>query len=244
MSEEPVAVSEETLSAQTTPEPDQAEKRRRWFELCLVLLVAFGGAILSGVVSLRHGPVTNSYGQVYWIYAVSQELTILLLLGYVLSRRKMRIRDLGLRWSIRDVALGIGLFALALWAYVLGFLVIGLVAHTLSPSPHAFHTSRQVFGHPSWLAIPSFLVNPFFEELTVRAYLMTEIKALTGSWTLALVASVAVQTAYHLYYGWWGALAFSLEFLVLSIFYASTRRATPLVIAHGLHDLLGFALMR
>jgi membrane protease YdiL (CAAX protease family) len=95
-----------------------------------------------------------------------------------------------------------------------------------------------MFGHTDISAIPFFLVNPFFEELIVRAYLMTEVRALTGSATLAAAISVALQTTYHLYYGWEGALSLAFQFLVFAIYYAKTRKATPVIVAHGAFDLL------
>ena len=83
------------------------------------------------------------------------------------------------------------------------------------------------------------LLNPFFEELIVRAYLMTEIRELTGSAWLAGAASVALQTAYHLYYGWERALSLGFLFLAFSIYYATRRKATPIVVAHGIFDIWG-----
>ncbi len=93
------------------------------------------------------------------------------------------------------------------------------------------------------MAIPYSLLNPFFEELIVRAYLMTEVRALTGSWMLATALSVVVQFSYHLYYGWEGAIALSFLFLVFSIYYARTQRATPIIVAHGIFDIWGLVRM-
>lgn len=73
-----------------------------------------------------------------------------------------------------------------------------------------------------------------------RAYLMTEVVELTGSTRLAVLLSVGVQTAYHLYYGWWTALALGIQFLVFSLYFSRWRRALPLVIAHGFYDIRGF----
>ena len=64
------------------------------------------------------------------------------------------------------------------------------------------------------MAVPYSLLNPFFEELTVRAYLMSEVQDLTGSMNLAAFLSVVVQFSYHLYYGWTGAIALSFQFLI------------------------------
>lgn len=109
---------------------------------------------------------------------------------------------------------------------------------TASAAPNA----RDFFAHPSVMAIPFSLLNPFFEELIVRAYLMTEVIELTGSQLLAILASVVVQSSYHLYYGWAGAIAISFQFLVFAIYYARARQALPIIVAHGFFDI--FALFR
>ena len=125
--------------------------------------------------------------------------------------------------------------------YSLAHPLILLVFHQtrLQATTAAWTTARQILGYPSLLAIPFTLLNPLFEELVVRAYLMTEVRALTGSWLLAGTMSVAVQTTYHLYYGWVGALSLAFQFTVFSLYYGMRRRATPVVIAHGLFDVLG-----
>jgi membrane protease YdiL (CAAX protease family) len=243
MPEEPPAASQKTSAAVALETPVRADARRRWFELALVMLVAFGGSILSSVWKLEDSHAVQPRQGISYTEAVFQELTILLLLGYVLSRRHLRIRDLGLRFSLRDIAAGLGVWVVSVVMYYAGGLFVGAVLHALFRSPPASHTAHEVFGRLSWQVIPLILVNPFFEELTVRAYLMSEIKALTGSWTLAIATSVAVQTAYHLYYGWYGALTLSFSFLVLALYYAWRRRAAPIILAHGIQDVLGFALL-
>ena len=104
---------------------------------------------------------------------------------------------------------------------------------------HSGDLARKIFGHPSVMAILYSLLNPFYEELIVRAYLMTEVKALTGSWMLSAALSVLIQFSYHLYYGWEGAIALSFLFLVFSIYYALTQKATPIIVAHGVFDIWG-----
>lgn len=124
-------------------------------------------------------------------------------------------------------------------SYAVGYALVHLVGNALFHSvPVAFSVS-QIFGKLSLTAIPAFLLNPFFEELIVRAYLMTEIKDLTGSWIPAVALSVIIQGSYHLYYGWEGAIALSFQFLVFAIYYARTRRATPIIFAHAVFDIYG-----
>lgn len=75
--------------------------------------------------------------------------------------------------------------------------------------------------------------------MIVRAYLTTEVIELTGSSTLAVALSVAVQFSYHLYYGWTGAISLSFLFLTLAMYYVRTRRALPVIVAHGVFDVYG-----
>lgn len=71
---------------------------------------------------------------------------------------------------------------------------------------------------------------------------MTEVMELTGSSTLAVALSVAVQFSYHLYYGWAGAIFLAFLFLIFSLYYDRTRRALPIIVAHGVFDI--YALFR
>ncbi len=85
-------------------------------------------------------------------------------------------------------------------------------------------------------------LNPFFEELIVRGYLMSEILDLTGNGTLAVVASVAVQMSYHLYQGLANGIVLTTTFVVFSIYFLRSRRIAPLVLAHFFLD--AYALIR
>ncbi len=216
------------------------EKRGRWFEICLVVLVGCGGPFLNSLYLLKYGPsamprVTN----VRWLVGLVQEISGLLLLGYVLSRRGRRLRDLGRRWTLKDVGTGLLMAGFSFAIYLLGSTLIHLLHFAIYGALATGPSSGDFFAHPSVLAIPFTLVNPFFEELLVRAYLMTEIVELTGSSALAIVVSVAVQTSYHLYYGWSGALSLAFLFLAFALYFARTRRALPIIVAHGVFDIYG-----
>jgi uncharacterized protein len=246
MSDELTTVAE-ALPIEVLSEAETYSKLRRWLYLILVLLVSFGLFIWSSVSALhvQKGmvPETRSGSQsAGWIFAIVQELVGLLLLWFVLSRRKLRFKDIGLRWSFRDLGIGLILAVTAYLTYSVFHFVIHWMHQVWFSSVAGGLTAREVYGHPPIIAIPYFLVSPFFEELIVRAYLMTEVRDLTGSWTLAAALSVAVQASYHLYYGWEEAISLSVVFLMFSIFYARTRRATQIILAHGMWDL--FELVR
>jgi hypothetical protein len=215
-----------------------SEKRLRWSELALVLVMAFGSSFLSSLYLMNAGkagiPILSEFR---WARGFVQEIPCLFLLWYVLSRRRQNFRDIGLRWSVRDVFLGLGLSVVSYLAYLVGGFIVYSVHHVFFSPASSGVSAADMSSHSSSLAIPFALVNPFFEELIVRAFLMTEVKALTGSSLLACISSVALQWSYHLYYGWDGSLSLAFTFLAFSIYFARTQRATPIVVAHGVLDL-------
>ena len=71
---------------------------------------------------------------------------------------------------------------------------------------------------------------------------MTEIVELTGSSPLAVALRVALQFSYHIYYGWVGASSMAFFSLALALYYVRSRRALPVIVAHGLSDI--YALIR
>src|SRR6202171_224093 len=215
-------------------------RRQRWFEVSLVLLVAFGSALVNALFLLKNGPSgTPPMNSARWIIGIVQEVTALLLLGYVLSRRSLRFKDLGLRWSLGDVGVGLLVTGSSFAAYLLGSTIVHLFHYAMYGIMARGPSGSDFFAHPSVAAIPFSLLNPFFEELIVRAYLMTEVLDLTGSSSLAVALSVAVQFSYHLYYGWAGAISLSFQFLIFALYYARSRRALPIIVAHGFFDIYG-----
>jgi Type II CAAX prenyl endopeptidase Rce1-like len=231
----------EIASEGGSPEVASSETRQRWFELGLVLLVAFGGSFVNALYLLKNGPGAvplQAGGK--WGFGAVHEISSLLVLGYVLARRGLRFKDLGLSWSLRDFGAGLLVIGVSFASYLLGWTLIQWIHHAAYGSWANPHTGRDFFARPTVAVIPFILLNPFFEELIVRAYLMSEVVDLTGSPSLAVAMSVVVQFSYHLYYGWIGAITLSFQFLVLSLYYARSRRAVPIVVAHGVFDILGF----
>lgn len=240
----PIDIETVAAASPTEVPSESAGKRLRWLELSLVLLVGFATPIITSLDILINGrgalPNTTN---LRLASSIVHEVAGLLLVGYILSRRKIRISSLGLRWSFRDLCVGPAVAIAAYLAYAIGPFLIHLVDHAMYSSAQRGDVARQMFGHALIAMIPYSLLNPFYEELVVRAYLMTEVKALTGSWTLAAALSVVVQFSYHLYYGWEGAIALSFLFLVFSIYYARTQKATPIIVAHGIFDIWGLVRM-
>ena len=216
------------------------ERRRRWFEMFLVLALSVGTSFLSSIYLLYIAPATPiAMNRLRALYGITHEVLGLLLLAYVLSRRNLSFRDLGLQWSRKDIVPGLAVTVLSFVVFMLAATLIRLLYYELFGFTLQWRSASRFFASPSIAAVPLVLLNPFFEELIVRAYLITEVQALTGSVSMAVVVSVVVQSSYHLYYGWFGAISLGFQFLVFSLYYVRTRRAIPIIVAHAAMDLYG-----
>ena len=86
------------------------------------------------------------------------------------------------------------------------------------------------------------LINPLKEEPIARAFVMSEVRFLTGRSWVAVTASVGLQVSYHFYQGILAALSYIALFLVFALCYSRTRLILPIILAHLYFDLfaLGF----
>jgi len=117
------------------------EKRQRWFELFLVVSISLGLFLLNSVYLLKNSPAAPlSMTTLRSLHGIVHETLSLSLVGYVLSRRKLGLKSLGLGWSRRDVVpsfvvtvlAGLSYFAVALLLQLLHYELFGAI--TRGPS--------------------------------------------------------------------------------------------------------------
>jgi membrane protease YdiL (CAAX protease family) len=212
------------------------------FEVGLVLYVAFIGPVFISLYSLFQGKLIDSgmSANARWIIGILQEAGALGVLAYVLSRSSRCFSNLGLRWAWKDAGWSLLLAIAGYASFYICYIGIAWGVYATSGQPlHPPDIGRYFFhGGVGMIAILFALLNGFYEELIARAYLITEIKRLAGNPLLAIGASVALQTIYHLYQGIPLALSHMFAFLIFSIYYAVTGRAWPVILAHVLTDLI------
>lgn len=227
----------------TLPVPAiSSDRRLRIIELVLVSVVAFGGSILASAFYLLGWNASGSIGgSLTWANGIVHELGCLGLVWYVLARRSRTFADLGFMPAGIDVLWSILLFiggtvSVSLVHY--GIRAMGLTS--VSESAASARVGQILFGGGvSAVTILFQFVNPFFEELIVRGYVMTEVKHLTQSASKAVLFSTLLQMSYHFYQG--APLAFSegAMFALFSVYYAKTNRLTPIILAHLYLDWYG-----
>jgi membrane protease YdiL (CAAX protease family) len=217
----------------------------RLFALGLVLFVSFAHFIASSTYSLMGamGPADPRQRSARLVGALIAEVGSLAVFWYVLSTQGRGLKNIGWNPQWMDLPRAVGLvFGSTLASYFvwIPFEVAyrSYFGHYLVPkSMHGF------FGFGiSALSIAFVCLNPFFEELIVRGYLMSEIFDLGGKGLLAVLISIALQASYHLYQGFANAILTMTTFAVFSLYFWKTRRIAPVVLAHFCID--AYALVR
>ena len=233
----------QTVSESPPPLPARVWTDRTWrvFELVLVCFIAFAASIVvSGQILFTGRTPPRGTGPMPWLYLMIHEVSSLAVLWYVLRRRSRTFRDLGLRATPREFVFAPLLWIGAVAAYYLSYAAINAF---LSVSTWRLPRTPDVgallfYGGVPFTALLLQFLNPFFEELVVRAYVITELKVLTNSVPLAVAASTLLQTGYHFYQGIPLALSELWGFLLFSLYYARTGRIVAPILAHLAMDII------
>jgi membrane protease YdiL (CAAX protease family) len=213
-----------------------ADRKLRFIEVALVCAIAFGGSLLASAWVLffgDSGQTSESSATLRWMYSGLQEVSALVLVWYFLKLRNKSFLDLGFYRRLKDVGWSIGLLVAGSMAFYTVYAAIYLTGLATNHNAASAQVADSIFGGGiSGVTILFMFLNPFFEELIVRAYLMTEIKHLTKSSALAIAVSTGLQASYHLYQGVPLAIATGAMFLIFSIYYSKTNRIFPIILAH------------
>jgi len=233
------------------PPPQENRPSLRKLEMLLLLTVTIGPSLLNAVfIYIVYGssalrPSDPSYIFYGLASAVARQAGGLALLVYILFRQGRRLRDIGFSFRWLDLPVSIGLL-------VLSWIAAGL-CHFYINHVYFLWTGRHVerwdgaaamLGtHISVVVVVFLLINAFYEELIVRAYLMSEIIAWKHSALLAGIVSVVIQASYHIYQGVPNMISIAAVFSVYAIYYGKTRRILPVILAHLYVDAFSAAYL-
>lgn len=226
--------------------PIKNRKLLRTLELLLILAIAFAPQIFSSISILLTDYEQNlvpdpKYALVLWVSKITADLAAISVLMYVLFQQGRSLKHIGVYFSKKDFPTSIILVLLAHLTCALAWTIIFSISHFTTGSTLSEPITKNIEFIKSGITIWSVLamiVNPFYEEIIVRAYTMSEIKYLTGSNYLAIIISVLIQTSYHLYQGITSALVLAPIFLIYSLYYVKTKRIMPVILTHMFFDLM------
>lgn len=157
---------------------------------------------------------------------------------YLLARSGFTMRDIGLgRFRLRgDLLGGLGLAALIGLPGLALYVVARLLGMNVSVVPSALDDT--------WWRIPVLILaafaNGWAEEVIVVGYLLTRLRQLNVNPWVALVTTSLLRGAYHLYQGFGAGLGNVVMGLVFGYVWQRTGRLWPLVVAHGVIDVVAF----
>lgn len=171
------------------------------------------------------------------LWLLAYEIVVGTLLGAFLYTRGWRIEDLNLR--ITQQALGMAGFLFA--GFYLYGLVTGLAANALGVSEMFTQISFQ--GSVTLpVAILVSVINPVFEEVLTIAYVMKALNSHGAAF--AIGASALLRLVAHAYQGPLAAVVVFPLGIAFAIVYWRTRELWPLILTHGLIDLVGLLSIR
>jgi len=208
----------------------------RWVDLSLVLMVAFAAYILKSIhLAFHPGPIDRSNIQLG--LGILNEVIALTLFLVLFKRQGRRLQSIGFEFRWTDLPKSLGLVIAAFTAMWGMAIAVSYVYFHITLRTFQDHGPRSGFSAASiWLIVPFWILNPFFEEMLGRGYLMTELIDLRKSVVCATAISLGLQTSYHLYYGVYGAAMVGCGLSVFAFYYAKTRRLMPVILAHMLWD--------
>jgi len=135
-----------------------------------------------------------------------------------------------------DVTWGLGLAAF-----------IGIPGMGLYLLAHSFGVNLTVATSgltPAWwvglVLVLAAIKNAVLEEVLVVGYLAERLNRLSWGPVGIILISSFIRASYHLYQGWGGFLGNLVMGVIFMSFYLKWRRLWPLIIAHGLIDIVAF----
>lgn len=240
-----------------TADPD---RRALHWEILLVLAVTFGTSGVRAALRLLESATTPTKlneqtttlnaqkSTLAWLDPLFQLISSGALLAWgglavFLLLRHLPVRLAGraggglrLRPSRHDVLPGMGLAALI----GLPGLLFYVAAVKLNLSKQVMASGLDSSVSDVLLLIVNAWANGFAEELIVVAWLVSRLRQLQVPWVSVFVASSVLRGSYHLYQGYSAGLGNIVMGLVFVFFFWRTGRVWPLVIAHGLIDMVAF----
>ena len=213
-------------------------------ELIFVIIVGFGMMIYS---STRGFFIVTSTFDHAWTYKftsqgeyslVIYELFALLIIGYLLKVRDWSLKDFNLDFTFRLIWIGL----LLMFARNL----IGGISYKLFTLANVVDdaTAKHVqFGlNADWLSIALIVVvNSVYEELLMVGYLFKRLEKYSPVWIIG--SGLLLRTVLHTYQGYIMLFYIVPMGMVFGYYYYRYKKLWPLIIAHGMINIMAFSAM-
>lgn len=210
-------------------------------EFLFVISWAFGLSIFSSILAVGSTPEQNQgiYNNAALIGVLVFELVQSVVLVWFLRIRGWTLEKLGLTVSLRSSLLGLALLVVTYGLWI-GVQVVASWALPAEMEAAAARYPSAASDISMGLVILASVVNGIFEEVFVAGYVIAAVTPVRGMWT-AINVSTGIRLLYHLYQGPIGILTIVPMGVLFGYSYARTRLLWPLILAHIVMDIIGFA---
>lgn len=204
-----------------------ARREFRAGEFALVIFVAFSWSIvysLAAILGYRADREIVAFNDTHLWSLVGSQVPMGLVVAAILKTSGWHWDDFHVHYSPAGTIAGLALGAVTMGLMWAAGTVAGPVAITAPSASLA-------------AVVAVSLVNPWYEELLVCAYVIEALRKRFGL-QAAVHASIAIRLSYHLYQGPAAFLVFAVFGLAVTLFYVKTGRLWPVIVAHALLDFL------
>lgn len=199
-------------------------------ELWLVLWICGGLFVASSVVHLLQGAVVV-FNTAHVLTLIGYEALLAVAFIPLLRVRGWTVQRVTAPLEARDILRAVALF-IALYALWLGV----RAATSMVGLPSDTARVKIMVSLPWLVILLASVANPVFEECLYLGYLFNAMKQYGP--LVAAFAAVCLRVAIHVYQGP-GALAQNVVFaVIITAYYYKTRRLWPVIMAHGLMDMV------
>lgn len=221
----------------------------RSFGLIIICLLAFFQTILYAFylfISKDYPEYSSGTASFLLLGSAIEKILIIGLLFYILALQKQNsLSYLGFSFNFKILLeswilfLGVGVAVFLVYrGSVMGWQAIGGRGEDIYSFLSARSGSLNFIQGVGPISIFAMLINPFFEEILVRAYFTLEMEYLTQNVLIAVVTSLLLQGSYHLYQGLGPTLILSVGFTILAIYYKLRHQIVPVILVHLYYDFI------
>ena len=210
-------------------------------ELITILIIGFGLFIYS---STRYFFVVNSDYTHSWIYKLTSqghfsiviyETIALLIIIYILKVRDWKISDFNLSFTFRLIWIALLIMFIRNFISNFGFKI--LEAFNVVDESATMHVQYGL--EANWISISLIIIiNSIFEEFILIGYLFKRLEKYHPVIVIGL--SILIRQSYHTYQGWMSLILILPTGLVFGYYYYKYKKLWPVIIAHGLSNLIAF----
>ena len=214
-------------------------------ELLIVLIIGFGLFIYSSTATffIIYSDFTHS-----WIYkyTISSHLIILiyetialLIIIYILKVREWRLSYFNLQFTFRMILIAILLILIKNFIGGVAYKILELAKVIDEPATKHVQYRMDI----NWIVISLFVVlNSIYEEFILVGYLFKRLEKYHPAVIIGL--STLIRLSYHTYQGWFILFSVIPMGLVFGYYYFRYKKLWPLIIAHGVMNLIIFLNMQ